>query len=89
MRKILFWKSIGGYLYCVKLGGRWYYVGATGMEGMGFHSIMKQKDYQMERVQGMPKTLSDIWAEKGSTVAALKQGLPFWKDYFLKKGGSN
>jgi len=85
MKKTLFWKCVGGYLYCVKLGGRWYYVGSTGMEGIEFHSIMKQRDYQMERVQGMPEALADIWKTEGSTVIALRESLPFWKDYFRKE----
>lgn len=82
MKKILFWKSVGGFLYTVKLSGRWYYVGSTGADGLAFHSFMKEHNLSLERVQGMPKALSDIWDRKGSTVNALKQSLPFWTNYF-------
>ncbi|MCJ7747901.1 MAG: hypothetical protein MUP27_09160 [Desulfobacterales bacterium] len=85
MKKTLFWKSVGGYIYCVKLGRRWHYVGSTGMEGIEFHSVMKGKGFQLERVQGTPKALADIWNAKGSTVKVLRESLPFWKDYFEKK----
>lgn len=83
--KTLFWKSVGGYLLAVKLGGKWRYVGSTGTEDVAFHSYMKDHDYQLERVQGMPMALAKIWNEKGATVKALKNSLPFWADYFQRR----
>ena len=85
MTKILFWKSVGGYLLAVKLGGRWHYVGSTGAEDVAFHFFMKDRGFSLDRVQGMPKVLSKIWNEKGATVTALKQSLPFWMDHFSKE----
>lgn len=85
--KTLFWKSDGGYLRAVKLGGRWYYVGSSGAEGIAFHAYMKDNGYQLERAQGMPSALAKIWIDNGATYKALKNNLPFWEDYFERRKG--
>ena len=85
MKEIKFWKTVGGYLVTVKLGGKWHYVGSTTAENVAFYSFMKGRGFSLNRVQGIPKVLSKIWNEKGATVTALKQSLPFWMDYFSKE----
>jgi hypothetical protein len=80
--KTKFWKSVGGYVLCVKLGGCWYYVGSTGAEDVAFHNFMRLKGMPLDRVQGMPKTLANIWNKHGSTIKAIRENLPFWREYF-------
>lgn len=75
-RRPNFWKSVGGYLACAKLGGRWYFVGTTAEELRLVHADMRRRGIQPVRAQGMPTSLNRFWRLYGSTVAALKEHLP-------------
>lgn len=74
MKTIRFFKSVGGYMYCVLVRGRWHYVGDTRADGSRFQDYYLARGYQLERVRGIPPAI----AKHFRTLATLKAGLPQW-----------
>ena len=76
--RITFWKTIGGYLSCVKWHGRWYYLTNSGTTLIAWEREAKAQGYTLERIQGVPVTLSRIWQKYGGTQKAFQEHLPHW-----------
>lgn len=78
-----FWKSIGGYIYCVTVRGRWYYVGCTWAEAVP----LMQRWFADMQAQGIattrvsePQPVERLFMRYGRTPATLIQHLPHYGD---------
>lgn len=79
-RVLVFWKTVGGYLSCVKYRGRWMFLTDSGLELLVWEREAKAKGYRIERWQGaMPISLAKLWAKHGATHKVLKERLPRFK----------
>ena len=74
--KVLLWKEVGGYTACIKIKGRWCYLGSHGNGLYALFAIAKQEGVKVVRVQGTPKAL------KHSCNKQLKEKFMYWDGTF-------
>lgn len=64
------WKGIGGYMYLLKIGGRWYWLGDRPGDLVSW--LARHPEVRVVR-QGGDRVVAAAYAKHGATLAALKR----------------
>ena len=70
------WKEVGGYTACVKIHGRWHYLGSHGNGLLALLHMAKEQGHTIIRVQATPRVLQH------STAKELQEKFPLWDGTF-------
>ncbi len=76
-------KGVGGYTACVKVGGRWHWVGNTLKALEQMHADAKAADVVLNLVP-MPGAVEALYRRHGCTAAALKNNLPQYRGFEME-----
>lgn len=88
---VKFWKSIGGYTYCVQWKNRWYYVGSAGVEPLEEVRAAMDAWFAWHKARNIPFTrvgtfgaLETAIRKHGNTPAAYARSFPRFTKELLK-----
>ena len=77
MKKVQIHKSIGGHDTCVKVHGRWHWVGMLS-ERLAMYKVGESAGVAFERVPGEPATIRRLFITHGGKLSSLIDHLPKW-----------